>query len=429
MNKELLVGVDEFSLVLFSPLPVESKAWLSPAFIIMNTFIDYSKIELLLGKVVEMHEKKPAAYTHAFTIENVPYYLAIATHEYCVHMGVLVRFSAEAWSEYQKAYYAHFGQKINIAAFLKMIDSGVYQTRLSRIDLTADYKNYGYLSPHSIYNKLKDENYQIVDCKGRNAKRKISAVQNDMTTSTFYVGSRKENSRLLLRVYNKKQEQIQAKGFRLEEAINCDSWVRFEASFRGNYAHQITEQLKNINNEIELSQFIASKICDKYRFTDVSTGEYTDFTKDLLSIVGDSNYSALRSENPKNNSLANSISHIIKGSGLYPLLFKIGQVWNEQTEVEFLEIIYQIYLNNYKKDMARDNKLINWIEKNYSSLSQQKLSDCFIGVGLSKIDTDKIVEESKNNDIFNLTVLYPRKTETTEEISDDEFEALFWSFN
>ena len=40
------------------------------------------------------------------------------------------------------------------------------------------------------------------------AKRKLSAVQNDKVTECFYVGSRKENSQLLLRVYDKKKEQI-----------------------------------------------------------------------------------------------------------------------------------------------------------------------------------------------------------------------------
>lgn len=424
MNKELSVGIDEFSLVLFPPFPVDSKDWLQSAYIMMNEFIDKSKIEVLLGKVVEMNDKKPKAYSQAFTIEDVPYYIAIAVHEYFQHMGILIRFSAQAWAAYQKAYYSHFGQKMNIAVFFKMIKSEIYQFRLSRIDLTADFKNYGNLSPHYIYNKLLDESYCIEDCKGRNAKRKISAVQNDKETETFYIGSRKENSQLLLRVYNKKQEQIQTNGFRLEEALNCDSWTRFEASFRGDYAHQITEQLGNVNNEIELSQFIASKICDKYRFTDVSAGEYADFTNDLLSIVGNSNYSALRSESPKNNSLSKSISHIIKGSGLYPLLFKIGQVWNEKAETEFLEMIYQIYLAKFKKDMTRDTKLINWIKKNYSTLSQQRLADCFIGVDLSKVDIDKIVKEAANNDIFHLKELNPVKSNIYEEISDEEFEEL-----
>ena len=52
--------------------------------------------------------------------------------------------------------------------------------------------------------KLKNEQYIIVDCNDRHSKRKISAVQNDLVTETIYVGSRAENSQSLLRVYNKK---------------------------------------------------------------------------------------------------------------------------------------------------------------------------------------------------------------------------------
>lgn len=44
----------------------------------------------MLGKVVEMRDKKPQAYSQAFTIENAPYYFTIALHETFVHMGILV---------------------------------------------------------------------------------------------------------------------------------------------------------------------------------------------------------------------------------------------------------------------------------------------------------------------------------------------------
>lgn len=416
MNKELLVGTDEFSLVLFPPFPVESDSWLKSAYILMNEFIDLSKIEVVLGKVTEMLDKKPSAYSIAYTIENVPWYFAIAVHETFQHMGILIRFSAEAWATYQKAYLECYNQKINISVFLKMVESPIYQYRLSRIDFTADYKNYGYLSPNYIYDKLLDKQYHIEDCKKRTAKRKLSAVQNDMITETFYVGSRKENSQLLLRVYDKKKEQTRNNGFRLEEALNCEDWTRFEASYRGNYAHQITEQLQNISDEVALSQFIASKICDKYRFVDTSTGEYTDFTKDLLFILGNSNYSALRSENPKNNNLTKSIAHIIKGSGLYPLLYKIGQIWNKETETEFLEIIYQIYETYYKKEMERNIQLNNWIKKNYSSLSKQTLRSCFTGGDLNNYSHLK----PKEPEIFKLKKI-TEPDNNTEIISDKEF--------
>lgn len=435
MKKEILLSVDEFSLVLFYPIDDVCENWIKSAYVMINEFIDKSLIEILLGKVVEMNDKKPQAYSQAFTIEDVPWYFAIAVHETFIHMGILIRFSGQALATYQNEYYKKYGESINVAKFLSMIESPLYKFRLSRIDLTADYKNYEDLSPHSIYSKLKDERYYIVDCKDRHSKRKISAVQNDMTTETFYIGSRTENSQLLLRVYNKKEEQIRTNGFRLQEALQCENWTRFEASFRGSYAHQITEQLKsvNANNDIELSQFIASKICDKYRFTDVSTGEYTDFTKDLLALVCNSDYPALRTENPSNNNLCHSISHILSGSGLLSLIYKCGVIWGNQAEIQFLGIIYEIYKKYYKREFDKNPQIKNWLSKNYSTLSQQKLEDCFISVDLSKVDVAEIVKSLSNNESpFTLNKITSDlendntdKNDYNEEISDKEFSKLF----
>lgn len=193
MDKEVTVGVDEFSLVLFYPIDDVCNDWQSTAYSMIQEFIYKSEIELLLGRVTDLLDKKPQAYSQAFTIENAPYYFAIAMHDNFVHMGILVRFTAQAWATYQERYYQMYGESVNLAKFLRMIDSPFYKFRFSRIDLTADYKNFDDLSPHSIYEKLENEQYIIVDCNDRHSKRKISAVQNDLATETIYIGSRAEN--------------------------------------------------------------------------------------------------------------------------------------------------------------------------------------------------------------------------------------------
>lgn len=424
MDKKLLVSVDEFSLVLFLPTEEVCENWVKAAYFMMNEFIELSKIELLFGKVVEMHEKKPAAYSQAFTIENVPYYFAIAFHDTFQHMGILVRFTGQAWAVYQQKYHECFGTTINIAEFLKMIDSLLYTYRLSRIDLTADYINYGDLSPHTIYNKLKDGTYCVLDHNSKNTKRKISAVQNDMETETFYIGSRKENSKLLLRVYNKKSEQINTNGFRLNEALECEEWSRLEVVYRGSYANIVTQQLEKVKSDIELSQFIASKICDKYRFFDVSTGRYTDFTNDLLALVGNSDYPALRTENPANNNLNKSIAHIISGSGLFPVCYKVGMIWGIKAEKELFQMLYDVYDRYYRKEFDKKPQIHSWLKKNALSLSKQELKDCFLSADISKGDIDEILKnQSKAKSIFNLT---PIKADNSEYkvISDEEFERL-----
>lgn len=137
-------------------------------------------------------------------------------------MGILVRFSAHSWAVYQKRYFDFYGENINIGKFLSNIESPLYRYRLSRIDLTADYKNYD-LSPHSIYSRLKDESLQVLDCNYRHSKRKISSVERDLVTESFYIGSRAENSQSLLRVYDKNRSKLATTVFALMK--HCSATV------------------------------------------------------------------------------------------------------------------------------------------------------------------------------------------------------------
>lgn len=117
---------------------------------------------------------------------------------------------------------------------------------------------------------------------------------------------------------------------------------------------------------------------DKYRFVDIDTNEYTDFTSDLLDVANNSSYSSLRHEAPTNNSLTNSIRYIIKGSGLFAVLFKIENIWGEEAIEEFFENLIAIY-DIEKEEFYKDYKIRAWLKKNISSLSQQSLTDCFMG--------------------------------------------------
>lgn len=73
-------------------------------------------------------------------------------------MGVCVRYSAHAYAVFKQEYRQRFQVEMNIAAFLRMVQDDIYTTRLSRIDLTADYFDYEdellanrQLSPDSIF--------------------------------------------------------------------------------------------------------------------------------------------------------------------------------------------------------------------------------------------------------------------------------------
>lgn len=378
-TKELKVGVDEFTVVLSLPTPVNATQWLSTADMMIEEFLRLSQIEAVFGKLLPLTERLPQGYTQGFTIDIADCYFAIAVHEHFQNLGIIVKWSAHSWAIFQKKYFDIFNQEMNILVFLKMIQSSLYNARLSRIDLTADYYNYGEeLKPDTIYNRYVNKRYRVCDCNEKYSRHTLQCIQKDNRVDCFYIGSRKANTKSFMRVYDKRLEQIQKSGFRLQEALQYEDWTRFEVSYRQAYAHQITEQLKNLNSNIELSQFIASKILDKYRFVDVDTEEYTDFTSDLLDVAGNSTYSALRYEAPTNNSLTNSIRYIIKGSGLFALLFKIENIWGEEAVTEFIEHLLAIY-DVEKAEFYKDYKMRAWLAKNINTLSQQALIDCFMG--------------------------------------------------
>lgn len=177
-----------------------------------------------------------------------------------------------------------------------------------------------------------------------------------------------------------------------------------------------------------MSQFIASKICDRYRFFDVSTGHYTDFTQYLIEISKNSNYPALRCESPKNNSLNKSIQHIIYGSGLFPLIYKISSIWGDEAVVEFWSILYEIYKKYHKEKLEINPQIRAWLKKNFLSLSKQSLADGFVSVDLTKIDVAEIIKKiSESDNPFTLTAINTSSNTDNQVVSDEEFERTFYS--
>ena len=66
MPKELLVGVDEFSLVLFPQTSIDNSKWVNIAYLMIKEFLVLSKIETLFGEVVEMYNKKAISIFKGF---------------------------------------------------------------------------------------------------------------------------------------------------------------------------------------------------------------------------------------------------------------------------------------------------------------------------------------------------------------------------
>mgnify|MGYP002796944884 CR=1 FL=1 len=383
----LTVGVDEFTLVLQPIDKVKITEWPEVSEKMMSTFLIKSRLTDLYGPM-EHSVKIQACYSSGVTFGNRPWHLTINWSEDMPTMGICVRYSAHAYAAYKAAYMAQFQAEMNIVDFLHMVQDGAYTTRLSRIDLTADYFNYtdehirtAPLSPDAIYTRLKDGNYIVKNGNGHQSIRSMSGVDKGGAYQTFYLGSQKGKTNGVLRCYDKKAEQLQTMGFRYDDALNCDSWVRFEAVYRHDYAHQITEGLLTVKTVQELSRLIAGYICGKYQFFDANTDEVTEFTADLLGVAAGSSVIALSSTSPRDNTLRQSIEHLRAGSGLYATLYKAYKVWGDGADRELLRYLYDDYICNFRvklltgQDKYKAKEIRLWLKQHEEETKQHPLND------------------------------------------------------
>ncbi len=364
MNPKILIGIDEFTVVLsnIEPLWQGLAEWEKRAESMIKEFSKLADLEHIFGEQKKLEGKPPQGYTTAYQYGDNPFYFAVAYHPSCPKMGVIVKFSAYSW-----AVYCQRGGT-NIKRFLCSIKSNAYSTRLSRIDFTVDYQNWD-ISVDDIYHKLDNKCLEIHNHKGEVNHSEICAYEINGKVSTFYVGSKKTGTRLFLRVYDKKVEQIESKGFRFKEALNTSSWVRFEAVFKGDYAHQLTNIIEKSGEE-KLADLIIDKITEKYRFYDPKSKEYTDFTQALLEKSGE-NFPLLRVESPRDNDLTDSLIHLVNGSGLFPVLYKCDEIWGNESSRDLLICLYGIY----KDDYAPNDDVQLWLKNHKEILAGQSLKD------------------------------------------------------
>ena len=384
----LSVGVDEFTLILQSTDKVMVMDWADIVNEIIDIFLVKSLLMNLFGDDIVRAEKVPAGYTNGLTFDCRPWYLVISWHDDFPSMGICVRFSAHAYASYKEEFKKQFQIDVNIATFLQMIQqNNIYTTRLSRIDLTADYYDYTDdilpnrpFCPDLIYERLKDGSYMVCNWKDRQSVRNMSALDKDGAYETVYIGSRKGKTNGYLRIYDKKQEQIQTMGYRYDEAIQHKSWVRFEASFLHDYAHQMTEQLlSGYMTPQDLQQWIAKHISDRYRFVDTSTNEVTAFTDDLIGISVGTNAAALIAPSPRDNTFRQSLEHLRVGSGLYPVLYKAFGMWGDGADRQLIEYLYDDYVYDFKirllkgKDEYKLREMRLWLQKHGAETAKYPL--------------------------------------------------------
>lgn len=363
MNEKLLLGVDELTLVLsIDKSSIEKiEEWEPRAEKIIEEFEQKADLENIFGQKRGIHSKIPQGYAVAYMYGDNPFYFAVAYHPSHIIMGIIVKFSAYSWSIYCSK------SALNVKSFLHAIQSDLYDFRLTRIDFAVDYQNWN-LSVDEIYKNLMDGNLEIQNSNGKKNNSTISAYEIDGTAGTFYVGSKRAGTRLFLRVYDKKTEQIEKSGHRCQEAAYTTSWVRFEAVFKGDYAHQLTDIILE-TNEKNLPDLIADKITDKYRFYDIEGKNYTDYTTALID-KSKVDFDKLYLASARDNDLQGTLLHLVSSSGLFSTLYKCDKIWGDETSTALLKHLHSIYKKYYKPN----DDVVIWLKRHKEALKKQSLN-------------------------------------------------------
>lgn len=308
-----------------------------------------------LGTLIS-EKTHPAGYQTSYSIEKIPYFLRLAYHEGFSTMGVIIKFSASALDYYRQNHKKETNQEIDISDILQLLENKHWDVHLSRIDFVADYLNYS-LNVNDLYQKVKNQDIIVRNQNKIRQNFNLEALEKNSIVSTFYIGSRRKNVSTFLRIYDKKTEQFETNGLKLHIAKDLESWIRFEAVFKKDYARQISEIMKKINSKEELHELIANKILEKFCFIDGSTHELTNFSYDLLKL--ENNFPSLISRNSRNNALSASIMYHLKKSGLLPLFFKIQYIWGEEALTHFLVTL----VNYFEVYYSPNRDAITWLNK------------------------------------------------------------------
>lgn len=344
--------------------------WEDEAEGIINIFESRAGLIKVYGKRNGM-AKLPQGYTFGWTYGEHAFYFAIGYHPYQMGMGVIVKFSAQAW-----AYYLEETGLKTYEALRHFCDESWYKLTLSRIDLTADFIDMG-IEVTQIYQDMIDGKLAIFrEVEAKNGKleyRKnplhLQGFIKESEVPTIYLGSVQSESRL--RIYDKRREQIERHGVHFDRVKSLHDWVRFEGVFRGKYAKQLLNALLSIDNDDDYMNLIASTFVQKFRFMEIDNKDKiinADFMEEIIDCVKNKTY-VLASPSSRNYDLSKSIRYVFAGSGVLATLTKIQKIWGDDELKYFLNYIYE-----YVQEYTPNDDCRYWLIKNLNDY-QKKHTD------------------------------------------------------
>lgn len=216
---------------------------------------------------------------------------------------------------------------------IRLVDSFL-NLRMSKVDFAIDYIDEG-LTVNGIYDRLVKS--IIRNDKGRKNQSKIRTVVEDGQVQTIYIGNhrKKGGAKVYARIYDKKVEQMELRGIYYDKASKCNDWVRFEVSFGKELAHSICDDMMSTFTNEDLTSMIFRRITDKYRFYDEVTGEVWPETAKMLS-WSDESLDMMGNPEIQKTDLLGTYQYLTGNSGLLSFMYKISQLYGENSVDEFL---------------------------------------------------------------------------------------------
>ena len=361
-------GVDEVTIIL---LPEEdllnnpNRRWFDLANEILLEVENRLHICDVLGERKVM-ERAISGYTFGFSYGDHDFFFAVCYHGFYARMGVMLKFSAQALAYYQ-------GQtNMFLYEILQQAQSPLYSVRCSRIDIAIDLINEG-ISINDIHSDYLNDKLLIMvmrERKGRieqtQKRYELNSISHGSEFETLMFGKRE--SPVMLRIYNKKIEQISKRGSRYSEALLYTDWVRFEAEAKSVYAHKITEQLLFAQTDIEFKEIILGFFIQKFFFMAVNDNKMitAPFMQKIIDMKNDRSITIIKTISHKNTELSKSIVYLIKTSGAISTLYKVASIWGAEGLNELLVKIlhYEKYYEpnddckRFLKNNAADYRLL-----------------------------------------------------------------------
>lgn len=390
LQPRIELGVDQLTLTFFSPViekmqadpenkQLNSDFWLQYVDLVVLTILKKTRLEEVFGEQVEvMNYGKTQGYDSGYTLPH--YDVAICWHSIFAYwkMGISLRIHAKAWHIFCDNFETKYGYQMNVVSFMQLIpDTDLYYSRFSRIDITADCFNYTNSSPDYIHSSLSSGKIIALNNEGNTPFRTQRAIETDGVHQTIELGSKQ--SPVFAVLYDKKTESISQHGYRYDDAIKCNSWLRIEVRYHDALAHQISADIKSMYQN-DLKPYLAQRIVERYGFYNSANDEPIPITKDLLDIAANSSYGALSSPSPRDNDLLRSRDYLTSTSGLFSWLFKIRMTYDDIPDADriAMDYLFDIYQRIYLPDAFGNYELNRWLSVHRTESRKRTLQELLV---------------------------------------------------